>query len=162
MNEGHGSTRNGFVSPRITVGNKISSLLSSLKASSLPKRDRPLDTAVHTTKRPVHAMKTPFFTVALLATASFVLADDMHTKMPAKSGKEHMAMTEDAKVDSINTVCPIDGMKLGSMGKPTYVTYHGKKIGLCNAEDAATFKKNPAKYAALAEKNQGEGGAMKH
>jgi YHS domain-containing protein len=97
----------------------------------------------------------PLVFLAVLATSGFA-DEQMHTKKGAMSEKEKMAMASSAKVDSINTVCPIDGMKLGEMGKPVYVNYKGKKIGVCNADDAKMFKKNPAKYAALAEKNQSE------
>jgi hypothetical protein len=41
------------------------------------------------------------------------------------------------------------------MGKPIYADYKGKKIGFCCKD----FKKDPAKFAALAEKNQAQPGA---
>jgi YHS domain-containing protein len=53
-----------------------------------------------------------------------------------------------------NKVCPVSGDKVGSMGKPVYVEYQGKKIALCCKDCVADFKKDPAKYAALAEKKQ--------
>ena len=67
------------------------------------------------------------------------------------------AQTERAKIESINTICPVSGDKVGGdMGKPIYVEYKGKKIGFCCRDCAKDFKKNPEKYAGLAEKNQAE------
>jgi YHS domain-containing protein len=58
---------------------------------------------------------------------------------------------------AINTVCPDSGDKVGSMGKPVYVSYHGKKIALCCQQCLRDFGKNPEKYAPLADKNTASG-----
>jgi YHS domain-containing protein len=62
-----------------------------------------------------------------------------------------------------NTVCPVSGDQIGSAGKPYIVEYRGKKIALCCHDCAKDFKKNPAKYAALAIKNSSDksGSSMK-
>lgn len=61
-----------------------------------------------------------------------------------------------------NTICPVSGDKVGSIGKPVYVEYQGKKIALCCKDCVKDFRRDPAKYAALAEKNQvAEGASMK-
>jgi YHS domain-containing protein len=58
---------------------------------------------------------------------------------------------------AINTVCPVSGDKVGGMGKPVSVEYEGKKVALCCKQCKKDFDKEPAKYVALAEKNEGEG-----
>jgi len=73
------------------------------------------------------------------------------------SSNEKPAQTETTKIESINTICPVSGDKVGGdMGKPVYVDYKGQKIGFCCKDCLKDFKKNPDKYAALAEKNQAE------
>jgi len=54
---------------------------------------------------------------------------------------------------AINTICPDSGDKVGSMGKPVYVNYHGKTIALCCQQCRRDFEQNPARYAALVEKS---------
>jgi hypothetical protein len=75
----------------------------------------------------------------------------------APSPDQKQGRSEKARIESANTVCPVSGDQVGGdMGKPVYVEYQGKKIGLCCKYCVKDFKKNPAKYAALAEKNQAE------
>ena len=55
---------------------------------------------------------------------------------------------------AVNAVCPVSGDRVGSVGKPAYAEYHGKKIAFCCKDCVKKFRKNPDKYGALAEKNQ--------
>ena len=48
---------------------------------------------------------------------------------------------------------------MGSIGKPVYVEYQGKKLALCCKDCLKDFHRNPAKFAALAEKNEVAKGA---
>ena len=84
-----------------------------------------------------------FLTLALSGclAASAMAADPA---APAKAATEQSAT---------NTVCPVSGDKVGEMGKPTYVDYKGKKVALCCKDCVKEFQKDPAKFAALAEKN---------
>jgi YHS domain-containing protein len=68
---------------------------------------------------------------------------------PEKPGVEQQAKAG-------NNICPVSGDKIGSVGKPIYVDYQGKRIALCCKDCAKDFKKNPAKYASLAEKNSSD------
>lgn len=42
----------------------------------------------------------------------------------------------------------ISGDKLGAMGAPVIINYHGTEIRFCCHECVATFNENPAKYLA--------------
>jgi YHS domain-containing protein len=57
-------------------------------------------------------------------------------------------------VDVGNKICPVTGEKIGSMEheKATKVEYKGKSYNLCCPMCAAEFKKNPAKYVKVVEK----------
>jgi YHS domain-containing protein len=68
--------------------------------------------------------------------------------------------TPAAAAQSINTICPVSGDRVGSVGKPAYAEYHGKKIAFCCKDCVKKFRKNPDKYGALAEKNQSAGEGM--
>lgn len=57
-----------------------------------------------------------------------------------------------------NTVCPISGEKLGSMGKPIPVIYKGQIINLCCMGCQADFEKNPEKYYQIALKSSATAG----
>ncbi|MBV9491693.1 MAG: YHS domain-containing protein [Verrucomicrobia bacterium] len=59
-----------------------------------------------------------------------------------------------AQAQAINTICPVSGDQVGSVGKPVYVEYNGKKIAFCCKDCVKKFRKNPDKYAKLAEKNE--------
>jgi YHS domain-containing protein len=54
----------------------------------------------------------------------------------------------------INSICPVSGDTVGSVGKPVYGDYHGKTIALCCKDCARQFRKHPDRYGSLAEKNQ--------
>jgi len=85
--------------------------------------------------------------LAGLAATSTLFAD------PTSDQKQ--GHSEKTRIEAANTVCPVSGDQVGGeMGKPVYVEYQGKKIGLCCKDCVKDFKKDPAKYAALAEKNQ--------
>jgi YHS domain-containing protein len=55
---------------------------------------------------------------------------------------------------AVNTVCPVSGDKVGTVGKPVYVEYQGKRIAFCCKDCVKKFRKNPDKYGSLALKNQ--------
>jgi YHS domain-containing protein len=86
-----------------------------------------------------------FVFAAFCATAT--LAADPAPQTPA-------AATRADAGQAINTVCPVSGDTVGSVGKPVYAEYHGKKIAFCCKDCAKKFYKNPDKYGPLAEKNQ--------
>lgn len=46
------------------------------------------------------------------------------------------------------TTCVVSGDKLGGMGGPVIIHYHGTEVRLCCHECVATFNENPAKYLA--------------
>ena len=54
----------------------------------------------------------------------------------------------------INSVCPVSGDAVGSVGKPVYGDYRGKTVALCCKDCARRFQKYPHRYGSLAEKNQ--------
>ncbi|PWT79260.1 MAG: hypothetical protein C5B58_14060 [Acidobacteria bacterium] len=95
-------------------------------------------------------MKIIYLTSLAVMLATWGLASDPGQKQ---------AKTEKVKIESANTICPVTGDQVGGdMGKPVYVEYQGKEIGLCCKDCVKDFKKNPAKFAALAEKNQADEG----
>jgi YHS domain-containing protein len=67
--------------------------------------------------------------------------------LAACTGKED---AETAKGDqaSAQTVCPVSGEELGSMGEPIIMTYEGKEVKLCCKSCIKKFEADPAKYAA--------------
>jgi YHS domain-containing protein len=71
---------------------------------------------------------------------------------------------QQANTSAKNAVCPVSGDKVGSVGKPVIVEYQGKQVALCCKDCLKEFKKNPAKYSALADKNASEGSSnsMQH
>ena len=46
------------------------------------------------------------------------------------------------------TTCVVSGDKLGAMGGPVIIHYHGTEVRFCCHECVASFNKNPAKYLA--------------
>jgi hypothetical protein len=88
-----------------------------------------------------------FLPIVLIATTTIVAFAD------EPSVTQKSARNVDTATPSENSVCPDSGDKVGSIGKPVYVIYQGKKIGLCCRECLKDFQKDPAKYSALAEKN---------
>lgn len=102
----------------------------------------------------VLVMKKMILTLCVAALATSAIAAD-----PPNSKGDKTAQSSGAKIESINTICPVSGDKVGELGKPVYVEYKGKKIGFCCRDCPKDFKKNPEKFAALAEKNQAQEGA---
>ena len=49
-------------------------------------------------------------------------------------------------VEINNTVCPVSGQPIGSMGEGVKYTYEGKTYQLCCAGCIDQFKENPEKY----------------
>jgi len=49
---------------------------------------------------------------------------------------------------SQQTVCPVSGEALGSMGDPIVVTHESKEVKLCCKSCIKDFKADPAKYTA--------------
>jgi YHS domain-containing protein len=54
----------------------------------------------------------------------------------------------------MNTLCPVSGDEVGSVGKPIYADYGGKPIAFCCKACAKKFRLHPEKYGPLAQKNQ--------
>lgn len=50
-----------------------------------------------------------------------------------------------------NKVCPVSGEAIGSMGDGYKVVHNGKEYNLCCEMCVKDFKKNPEKYAKIAE-----------
>jgi YHS domain-containing protein len=99
----------------------------------------------------------PFLILTLTTTlATSVFAGNPPTVAPAQD--------QPANGSARNAVCPVSGDKVGSIGKPVIVDYQGKKIALCCRNCVKDFKKNPAKYSALADKNafDGASSSMQH
>lgn len=59
-------------------------------------------------------------------------------------GEEGMASAEAVQVN--NTVCPVSGKPIGSMGDGVTSTYQGKTYRLCCGGCVAQFKAEPEKY----------------
>ena len=86
----------------------------------------------------------PFFVVFCATAAS---AADPASQKP-------VAATRADSGQAVNTVCPVSGDRVGSVGKPVYAEYHGKKVAFCCKDCVKKFYKNPDRYGALAERNQ--------
>jgi YHS domain-containing protein len=99
-------------------------------------------------------MKKMILTLCVAALATSAIAAD-----PPNSKGDKTAKSSGVKIESINTICPVSGDKVGELGKAVYVEYKGKKIGFCCKDCPKDFKKDPEKFAALAEKNQAQPGA---
>ena len=56
--------------------------------------------------------------------------------------------TDHADHTAAQTVCPVSGEELGSMGEPVVMTHDGKEIKLCCDSCIEKFEADPAKYAA--------------
>jgi YHS domain-containing protein len=102
----------------------------------------------------VLVMKKMMLTLCVAALAASAIAAD-----PPNSKSDKTAKSSGAKIESINTICPVSGDEVGELGKPVYVEYKGKKIGFCCRDCPKDFKKDPEKFAALAEQNQAQEGA---
>lgn len=102
----------------------------------------------------VLVMKKMLLALCIAALATSAIAAD-----PPNSKGGKTAQSSGAKIESINTICPVSGDEVGELGKPVYVEYKGKKIGFCCRDCPKDFKKDPEKFAALAEKNQAQEGA---
>jgi YHS domain-containing protein len=59
------------------------------------------------------------------------------------------AQSESKVVDVGNKICPVTGEKVDGN---TFYTYNGKRYGFCCSMCPGIFAKDPAKYAAIAEK----------
>jgi YHS domain-containing protein len=102
-------------------------------------------------------MKLFLTTVLTTILAASAFAGNLPAAAPA-------AQDQQANAPAKNAVCPVSGDKVGSIGKPVIVEYQGKKVALCCKDCLKDFKKNPAKYSALADKNasDGSGHSMQH
>jgi YHS domain-containing protein len=81
----------------------------------------------------------------------------------AQHHEEKMVKSEAMNIG--NTICPVSGESVETMGKPYHVEYNGKVYNLCCKACAETFKKNPEQYSKIAEKeveNLPKGSTMEH
>ncbi len=46
------------------------------------------------------------------------------------------------------TTCVVSGDKLGAMGSPVTIMYHGEEVRFCCHDCVASFHENPTKYLA--------------
>ena len=61
---------------------------------------------------------------------------------------------EDRSAAERQGVCPVEGGKLGSMGKPVKTTVNGQTVFLCCDGCEPELKKNPEKYLAKLDSNK--------
>lgn len=57
---------------------------------------------------------------------------------------------------STQTVCPVSGEELGSMGEPIVMTHAGKEVKLCCKSCIKKFNADPAKYTAKVHVSEGD------
>lgn len=83
-----------------------------------------------------------------------------HDDMDSMQGDEQMGSMigemdeEGAPVIEVgNSVCPVSGEKVGTMGPVVKYEYKGKIYNLCCEGCVSSFKKDPEKYVAIVEKN---------
>ncbi len=53
---------------------------------------------------------------------------------------------DQSKQSSGQTICPVSGEELGSMGEPIVMTHEGKEVKLCCKSCIKQFKADPEKY----------------
>ena len=70
------------------------------------------------------------------------------------SGQKPLAAAGASVRQAMNTLCPVSGDPVGSVGKPVYADYGGKAIAFCCKGCAKKFRMHPDKYGPLAENNQ--------
>lgn len=66
-------------------------------------------------------------------------------------GSEGLVISDAVAVN--NTVCPVSGKPIGSMGEGVTVTYQGKTYRLCCGGCIAQFKTDPEKYIKKIQEN---------
>ena len=84
---------------------------------------------------------------AKMDNGAMMMKDDTMMDDSAAMGAE--AVAETVKVN--NTLCPVEGNKIGSMGEPVMVEYKGKTYSLCCAECKAAFMKDPDAFSKKAD-----------
>ncbi len=91
-----------------------------------------------------------------LVAAAFmpVLANAEDAKAQAPAAAETSAATAAAPIEVGNKICPVSGEKIkkNAMGGPVTIEHNGKMYGLCCSMCIKDFKKDPDKYAAIADK----------
>lgn len=81
------------------------------------------------------------FILAMITSGGYLFADEMQHKH-GEMKKMEMSTSENI-VDVNNKVCPVLG---GPVNGQDFVTYKGKRYGLCCAGCADMFLKDPEKY----------------
>jgi hypothetical protein len=66
----------------------------------------------------------------------------------ASAASEPAAEKAVAAAGAVQTVCPVSGEELGSMGDPIIVTHAGQSVQLCCKSCVKTFNADPEKYLA--------------
>jgi len=66
-------------------------------------------------------------------------------------GSEELSVKDAVAVN--NTVCPVSGKPIGSMGEGVTSTYQGKMYRLCCGGCVAQFKSDPGKYIKKTQEN---------
>ncbi len=100
-------------------------------------------------------MKKVIMTASLIMAVFVpVLANAEDAKAPAAVPAAAQAVA--APVDVGNKICPVSGEKIKKtkteMGGPVKIEHNGKMYGLCCPMCIKDFKKDPDKYAAIADK----------
>jgi len=73
-------------------------------------------------------------------------------KGPTTAQPNALAQNIAIKKEVGNTICPIEGIKIGSMGVGVKVEHKDKIYNLCCSTCIDKFKKKPKKYSKIADK----------
>ena len=97
-----------------------------------------------------------------MPTGSQVVEDPMMdgSMMMGEDNSMMMDETEATVTEVGNTICPIEGEKIGAMGEPAKVEHMGKMYNLCCVNCLSEFQKDPDKYAKMAEESMMEEDSM--
>ena len=82
----------------------------------------------------------------------FILAGCLLVPVPLAWAQAHSpAESQEEPVEVGNTVCPVTGERIGSMGEAVKYVYKGKVYNLCCPMCSAEFKKDPEKFSQIAQ-----------
>ena len=88
----------------------------------------------------------------LLVTMAFATLLMSSGKLWASETTQNQNTLETPKVVEVgNTICPVSGEKIGTMGEAAHYKYKGKLYNLCCPMCVKDFAKNPEQYSKKAE-----------
>ena len=99
-------------------------------------------------------MRRYFFILVVLLSAASVFATETDTKRNSSVGKKELVQKDTVQSQAVevgNKICPVSGEKIVPKDAGT-IEYHGKIYNLCCQMCIKDFKKNPQKYADIADK----------